>query len=133
MPDILSQIGVIDLGPLQEVLDFCSGSVKDMVKEIEDKAQEELLQLGDQIKEHMGLGDDVDIGMCCGSIGMLTMVLNQRKRKIGSTRCPLFCEITPPTLTSIAHKHTHSQKHFTKSIDLFIFYHTGTLLLIVPY
>ena len=65
MPDVLSKINLGDIVPeeLQEVLDFCTGSVKDMVKEIEDKAQEELVQLGAQIAEHVGVGDDVNIGI----------------------------------------------------------------------
>jgi hypothetical protein len=44
----------------QEVIDFCSGSVKDMVKAIEDKAQEELLKLGHAVAEHLHIEGAMD-------------------------------------------------------------------------
>jgi hypothetical protein len=55
---------------LQEVIDLCSGSVKDMVKEIQDKAQDELMRLGysaaeqlqvDAVMDHMELEETSEL------------------------------------------------------------------------
>jgi hypothetical protein len=56
MPDIQALVP----DELQEVIDFCSSSIKDMIKAIEDKAQEELLQLGYAMAEHLHIEGAMD-------------------------------------------------------------------------
>ena len=56
MSDMLAGKGA----EFEAIKDFCSGSVKDMVKDIEDKAQEELLQLGYKMAEHLHIEGTMD-------------------------------------------------------------------------